>query len=52
VADLLKATNVAANGKTVVAWGNVKGEAIEKALAEPTAPKAPPTVPPPPKKKK
>jgi hypothetical protein len=46
VYDLLKATTVAPNGKTVVAWGTVTGEAIEKALAAPPAPKAPPTVPP------
>ena len=51
VADLLKATNVAANGKTVVVWGNVKGEVIEKALTAPPAPKVPATVPLPPKKK-
>lgn len=41
VADLLKATKVAANGKKVVAHGMVKGEAIEKALATPPA-KTPP----------
>ena len=52
VSDLLKATNVAPHGKTVVVWGNVKGEAIEKALAAPPAPKTPPTVPVPPKKAK
>ena len=51
VADLLKATTVAANGKTVVVWSNVKGEAIEKALAPRPVPKAPPAVPTPPKKK-
>jgi hypothetical protein len=40
VAELLKATRVAPNGKTVVAYGTVKGEAIEKAMNPP--PKAPP----------
>jgi hypothetical protein len=45
VADLLKATRVGANGKTVWAYGMVKGEVVEKALApRPPAPK-PPTVP-------
>jgi len=36
VADLLRATKVAPSGKTVVATGSVKGEAIEKALHPPT----------------
>jgi hypothetical protein len=35
--DLLKATRVAPVGKTVVATGSVKGEAIEKALHPPEA---------------
>lgn len=47
VADLLRATKVAANGKTVVASGMVKGEAIEKALATASEPK---TIPVPKKK--
>jgi hypothetical protein len=42
VADLLKATKVAPSGKTVVASGTVKGEAIEKALATPPEPKTSP----------
>jgi len=45
VADLLKATKVGANGKTVWAYGVVKGEAIEKALAPPPLAPKPPTVP-------
>jgi hypothetical protein len=45
VADLLKATRVGANGKTVWAYGIVKGEAIEKALAPPLPAPKPPTVP-------
>ena len=32
VAELLRATRVAPNGKTVVAHGVVKGDAIEKAI--------------------
>lgn len=51
VSDLLKATTVAPHGKRVVVWGNVKGEAIEKALAPPPVPKPAPTVPVKPKKK-
>jgi hypothetical protein len=42
ISDLLKGTRVAPQGKTVVATGSVKGEAIEKALkvaAEPKTPK-------------
>jgi hypothetical protein len=40
VADLLRATKVAPSGKTVVATGSVKGEAIEKALnPQPLPPK-------------
>jgi hypothetical protein len=53
IADLLKATKVAANGRTVVAAGMVKGEAIEKALATPPPtknPAEPKTVPVPKKK--
>jgi hypothetical protein len=44
VSDLLRATKVAPVGKTVVATGSVKGEAIEKALhpPEPTDPKPAP----------
>jgi hypothetical protein len=45
VAELLKATRVAPSGKTVVAHGVVKGEAIEKALHPPPPAKAPPTTP-------
>ena len=45
VADLLRATKVMPSGKTVVATGSVKGEAIEKALhpPPPAAPKEPTT---------
>jgi hypothetical protein len=50
IADLLKATKVGPNGTRVVAYGTVKGEAIEKALATPPAVKAP-TDPKTPKKK-
>jgi hypothetical protein len=39
IADLLRATRVTPNGRTVVAAGSVKGEAIEKALNAPPAPK-------------
>jgi hypothetical protein len=46
VADLLRNTKVAPNGKTVVASGMVKGDAIEKALHPP-----PPQPKPAPKKK-
>jgi hypothetical protein len=43
VADLLRATKVAPSGKTVVATGSVKGEAIEKALnPQPLPPKTSP----------
>jgi hypothetical protein len=50
VSDLLKATKVGPSGRTVVAQGMVKGEAIERALATPPAAKTPeppkkPTVP-------
>jgi hypothetical protein len=45
VADLLKATRVGANGKAVWAYGIVKGEAIEKALAPPLPAPKTPTVP-------
>ena len=44
ISDLLKATKVAPNGKTVVAYGTVTGTAIDKALAAPPAAKTP-TVP-------
>jgi hypothetical protein len=39
ISDLLRATKVAPSGKTVVATGSVKGEAIEKALRPPEAKK-------------
>ena len=44
ISDLLKATRVAPNGKTVVIQGMVKGEAIERALRPPPA-KAPAVAP-------
>jgi hypothetical protein len=51
VADLLRATKVAANGKLVVAAGTVKGESIEKALAASLAKTPEPKAAPGPKKK-
>ena len=50
VAELLRATRVAPTGKTVVAHGVVKGEAIERAMNPPPA-KATPKAPTVPKKK-
>ena len=44
ISDLLRVTRVAPNGKTVVAYGMVKGESIEKALA-PQPPKKEPVAP-------
>lgn len=42
LSDLLRATKVAPHGKTVVATGSVKGEAIEKALNPDAVPKTDP----------
>jgi hypothetical protein len=44
VSDLLRSTKVGPNGRTVVAIGSVKGDAIEKAL-NPPAPKETPKAP-------
>jgi hypothetical protein len=50
VADLLRSTKVGPSGRTVVAAGSVKGDAIEKALnPPPPAPKDTPPAPPKPK---